>query len=335
MNTKWMSILSLLLASSCAFAQSATPASRYRVAEPVQHENLSVFLIHGSNEAEHPRVLTLQEAMEKKLLRVHETSNVNQLAVENTSSNYEVFIQSGDIVKGGKQDRVLSVDMIVPPRSGSVPIDAFCVESGRWEQRAGESAAQFSSSNERIVSKDLKLAANRQRSQSEVWQKVAEVQGKLSDKVGTPVTANASASSLQLSLENKTLSASVDDYLKALSGLVEGKADVVGYAFAINGEINSADIYASHALFAKLWPKLLKASATEAVAEQNDADAPSRVSAAEVQAFLDRAETGSSQERVVTERVKLVTRESEDDIVFETRDETSKSAIHRSFLRKR
>ena len=334
MNTKWISILSLLLASTCALAQDGASASRYRIAEPVQHENLSVFLIHGSNEAEHPNVLTLQEAMAKKILLVHETSSVNELAVENTSSNYEVFIQSGDIVKGGKQDRVLSVDMIVPPRSGSVPIDAFCVESGRWQQRTGESAAQFSSSNERIVSKDLKLAANRQRSQSEVWQKVAEVQGKLSDKVGTAVTENASATSLQLSLENKKLSASVDDYVKAFSGLLDGKTDVVGYAFAINGEINSADVYASHELFAKLWPKLLKASATEALAEANAGSPSARVSSQEVQAFLDRAEAGTSQERTVTSRVKLVTRESEDDIVFETRDETSKSAIHRSFLRK-
>ena len=44
---------------------------------------------------------------------------------------------------------------------------------------------------------------------------------------------------------------------------------MIGYVFAINGHVNSADVYASRALFVKLWPKLLKASAVEAVAELN------------------------------------------------------------------
>src|SRR5207253_7340820 len=120
-----------------------------------------------------------QEAMERKILVVYETSDVNNLQVENISKNYEVFIQSGDIVKGGKQDRVLAVDIIIHARSGRISIEAFCVESGRWQKRGNENSGQFTSSNERIVTKDLKLAANKSRSQSEVWQKVEEAQTKL------------------------------------------------------------------------------------------------------------------------------------------------------------
>ena len=41
-----------------------------------------------------------------------------------------MFIQSGDIVKGGKQDRILSVSIMIPPLSGRILIEAFCVESG-------------------------------------------------------------------------------------------------------------------------------------------------------------------------------------------------------------
>ena len=334
MKTKWIPLLCLLLVSAGALAQGTPPASKYRISEPVKHGNLSVFLIHGENQAEHPNVLTLQEAMDKKILVVRETSNVNELTVENTSSQNEVFIQSGDIVKGGKQDRVLGVDVIVPAKSGAMPIEAFCVESGRWQQREGESAAQFSSSNERIVSKDLKLAANQQRSQSEVWQKVSEVQTKLGKNVGSPVVSTTSETSLQLALENKQLSTSVDDYTKALTGLVDGQSDVIGYAFAINGKINSADVYASRELFAKLWPKLLKASATEAVAELDSTEPTANASTVDVGTLLDRAEAGKSQERDVTARVKLVTRETADETVFEAHDEAGKSAIHKSFVRK-
>lgn len=316
----------------CADA-GAAPA--HRVAEPVSYRNLSVFLIHGKDEIDQKQWLTLQEAMQRGILTVHETSSVNRLEVENSSAQFEVFIQSGDIVKGGKQDRVLAVDLIVPAKSGRLPIEAFCVESGRWQQRGEESAGRFSSSNDRVVSKDLKLAANKDRSQGEVWKKVSEAQGKLSGNVGASVNAAASATSLQLSLEHDKVVASVEEYVKALSGIVEGKKDVVGYAFAINGKINSADIYASSAMFEKLWPKLLRASATEAIAELDATSAARAAQVADVEAFIASADQASAQERSVTARVKLVTRENDDDIVFEARDEKSQAALHRSYVKKR
>jgi hypothetical protein len=81
------------------------------------------------------------------------------------------------------------------------------------------------------------------------------------------VRSSQSSSSLQLSLENKNLKQATDDYVKKLSPIVEGKNDVIGYVFAINGNINSADVYSSSGLFSKLWPKLIESSATEAVGE--------------------------------------------------------------------
>jgi hypothetical protein len=334
MNLSRCPTLLLLLALLC-MASAAVAAPSYRVAAPATHRNLTLFLIHGVDEIDQRGILTLQEAMQQGVLKVHETSNVNQLVLENTSPEREVFIQSGDIVKGGKQDRVLSVDIIVPARSGKMAIEAFCVESGRWRQRGDEDAGAFASSNDRIVSKALKLAAGKDRSQAEVWKKVAEAQDKLSTSLGTRVDASASQSSLQLSLEHAQLTASVDDYVAALSRLPAGQDDVIGYAFAINGRLNSADIYASNQLFRKLWPRLLKASATEAVAELNASTAEFPATAPEVAAFLDRSDKGAVEERDLTARVKLVTRESEDDIVFEAHDEQSKATLHRSYLRKK
>src|SRR5262249_5531978 len=65
-----------------------------------------------------------------------------ELVVENLSPDVEVYIQAGDIVKGGRQDRVLSYDLIVPPRSGKVPLAAFCVEAGRRQPRGGGEGPQ-------------------------------------------------------------------------------------------------------------------------------------------------------------------------------------------------
>src|SRR6476469_1589995 len=156
------------LLSICASAQT----NGYRISEPVSYKNLSIFLIHGKDENTKGNILTLQEAMERKLFVVYETSEVNTLEVENLSKEFDVFIQSGDIVKGGKQDRILAVSIIIPARSGRIRIDAFCVESGRWTKRGNEESTKFTSSNDRVVTKELKIAANSARSQSEVWSEV-------------------------------------------------------------------------------------------------------------------------------------------------------------------
>ncbi len=113
----------------------------FRVSDPIVHENLAIYFIHGKSEAGKVP-LTLEEAMAKGFVRVRETSNVNQLEIENLGAE-EVFVQSGDIVKGGKQDRTLMVSLVLPPKSGSVPIASFCVEEGRWSPRGREDAAQL------------------------------------------------------------------------------------------------------------------------------------------------------------------------------------------------
>src|SRR5690349_8214729 len=83
----------------------AAPAGDYRLSGPYTQDNLSIFLIHGAKRPSVKTFLTLQEALDQKKVVVYETGNVNELAVENFASE-DVYIQSGDIVKGGRQDRV-------------------------------------------------------------------------------------------------------------------------------------------------------------------------------------------------------------------------------------
>lgn len=304
----------------------------YTFSGPYTHENLTVFLIHGPTGSAGSHFLTLEEAMARKLVIVHETQDVNELAVENVSRTEEVFIQAGDIVKGGQQDRVLAVDLIVPARSGRIPVDAFCVEHGRWEGRGEELKSAFSMSNE-SAPKELKMAAKQARSQPEVWKKVAEAQDKLSASTNADVRARESASSLQLTLENERVRRSADEYIKALSRAVEGKQDVIGCAFAVNGRVSSADVYASGTLFQKLWPKLLKASAVEAVAELPAYDGAATAEADDVASVFADAERGPEIEQTVTKRTRMFKREGERAIFFETRDMESGGAwFHRNYL---
>jgi hypothetical protein len=316
-----------------AFAAAAS--DDYKISGPYTHNNLAVFLIHGGDKVAGRTFLTLQEALDRRKVVVYETQNVNELAIENLSRDEEVYVQSGDIVKGGQQDRMLGVDLIVPPRSGKMSIAAFCVEQGRWQKRGREEVTRFSSSSARVATRELKIAANRTKSQGEVWNKVAEAQNKLSANVGASVNAPISNSSFQLTLENRRVQETAAAYVKALSHVADGQRDVIGYAFAINGKINSADVYAAGALFRKLWPSLLQASAVEAIAELRPGQKFDAVSPAEVGAFLDDAEGGAATARDVTKRVQMVTRESKVNLLFETRDRAAAGPwLHRSYIKK-
>jgi len=157
----------------------------------------------------------------------------------------------------------------------------------------------------------------------------------LTGSLGAPVAAAESASSLQLTLENEQVKQTADLYVNQLASIIEDQPDVVGYAFAINGQINSADLYASGALFKKLWAKMLEASAVEAIAELDRRNLFRAVTAAEVREALAEAERGAASEKDVTGRIKLVTRETGKFVFFETRDLLRDGAwIHRNYVSK-
>lgn len=79
-------ILFLQALSAAAFLAVAPAASEatdgYRISSPVVHENLAIYFVHGQG-AGGPVPLTLQEALSRNLVRVHETGQVSELAIEN------------------------------------------------------------------------------------------------------------------------------------------------------------------------------------------------------------------------------------------------------------
>ena len=325
---------SLLSILGCAvLAAPGVFADEYRLSGPYTHDNLSIFLIHSAAKKPGAKYITLQEAMDQKKVIVYETSSVNQLAIENLSDT-DIYIQSGDIVKGGKQDRVFPDDFILPTKSGKVPISSFCVEHGRWMRRGSEAADRFHASNEALPIKALKMAARDEHSQASVWDEVARAQHKFAAALGSGVMASPSPTSMQLALENSQVTAAVDAYLRDLSKIPDGKPDVVGYTFAINGKVNSADMYASNDLFRRMWPKLLRASAAEALTERNSASAQAPVDPARVRDFLRQAGVGHESARGVAERARVLRTDSDKAVLFETQDNKQPGWVHRSYVAK-
>lgn len=344
-----LSFLIFFLGAVAALAKTPT-----QISGPHTSRNLSVYFVHGPSKPG-PVPLTLAEAMERRVIDVIETGSVHWLTVRNRG-DLPVFIQRGDIVKGGRQDRVLTVSMLVPAHSKPVPIGSLCVERDRWSKRGAEDVARFSSAYQMLPSKSGRLALASPRivapsfqSRSEIvrrlepfiglsprferqspvqaapsaqdliWRNVIETQKKLSESVGKRVAASQSESSLQLTLEDKTLNRRVERYTRALMPSPQGRGDIVGMVFAVNGRIDSADIYPSNGLFLKMWPKLLRLAATEAVGEAEGKSASSPT-VTTVGSFLQSARNGEAFERKLPNAYRMRTMTSEDSVRSTTVD---------------
>jgi hypothetical protein len=347
-------------ALSMAFAKPARAEQPTRISGPYVHDNLAIYFVHGES-APGPAPLTLQEAFAKGSIQVIETGSVNELKIENTGSE-EVFIQYGDIVKGGRQDRVLTVSFVLAPKSGKVPIASYCVEHGRWSSRGREDATKFSSAEHAMPSRSAKLAMKepakpepsaaeapaeyggqmrQSRSsssgysvgdrQQKVWGHVAETQGKLAAGLNADVSAPQSSTSLQLSLENEKLEAAQGEYTKALQDKGEAGDDIVGFVFAVNGHVNSADVYPSNGLFRKMWSKLLAASVTEAIGEKKG-EAGEAPTVASVQEFLVQAEKGKAEQQD-SAHARQETRDSDASLYVESKRQSG-AWVHRNYLKK-
>jgi hypothetical protein len=167
--------------------------------------------------------------------------------------------------------------------------------------------------------------------QSEVWRSVSNIQAALTGNLGAKVSADESETSLQLALESKKLVEAQKTYIDALQGAAETEPDVVGYVFAVNGRISSGDIYASNALFRKLWPKLLKAAATEAIGAEKVLPKALDPTVAGINEFLAAPAAAKPTEVPSIDGQTLETREAAAALDFATKS-ASGDIIHRNVL---
>ena len=268
-----------------------------------------------------------------KVVTIEEVGQVNRLVASNKGRS-SVYLQSGDIVKGGQQDRVLQHDTLLPPNSHKVTLSVFCVESGRWHGRGNEPERHFASSNTSIITKRGRMAGKVAASQGAVWESVAASQADIGGKVGRSVRAPESATSLQLTLEDKKLTGTVEEYVRNIEKQLPKEADVVGYAVAVNGNVDAVDVFASPNLFGKMKGKLLKSSATEALAVRQEEPTPPP-SADAVRALIADAESGAAKTEKQTLRTHVTRKETKRNVVFTTDDPLVPSkSVHKSYMAK-
>lgn len=319
---------------------------QYQITGPQSHGNLSVFLFHVKNASQDDLgCLTLEEALKSGAAKVSEKAGgaeVNELQVENTGDK-PIYLQSGDTVKGGKQDRTIAVDTILPPHSGKRAIDAFCVEPGRWATRGqvegvvASTVADFAPTTAAVATKEQKLAIRLDKSQEKVWAAGKQVNENLAKGGGGPLSGATFSmaegkSSYVLATEDPAVQKQLAEILASLEKIPGDRSDVVGAAFCVNGKIESIEIYAAAGLFRKLWPKLLRSSAIDAVSKRAEPQASKPPAEADLRTLL--AEMNGQKGRTEIRPEGQVVRVFERDhaVLFDT--EAAGRLVHRQLITK-
>ena len=286
-------------------AGEVSATSGYKVLDPIRHGNLTIFPVVASKIYPTGEFLTLDEGLRSGEVVVTEAGNVqglirrrgvaqehrydgaqvNRLVLVNNSKR-PLLLLAGEIVTGGKQDRVIGKDRIVPPESDPVDLNVFCVEPGRWvatSEHFGASGAMYggvSGSNASpptalMAQPSVRAKAMADKDQSKVWEEVRKQQS--AETVAVMADAPMAGRELEQTssyarvMENSEVKKQVDSVAKPLEehyrSLIRELKDrnAVGVVVAVNGRIIWADVFASTDLLQKYWPKLVRSYASEAV----------------------------------------------------------------------
>jgi len=279
----------------------------YKVLEPIRHGNLTVFPVVGPVSHDTHEFLTLDEGVRSgdvvvteygnvqglrrgRIVPVtHEGAQVNQLVLVNNSKR-PLILLAGEIVTGGKQDRVIGKDRIVPAESDPIDLNVFCVEPGRWTA----TSAKFGSMGSAMAQPAVRAKAMGAKDQAQVWSEVRKAQaGMASNLEASQAVAVGGTTSYARVMENGAVKQQVDSMAEPIErnyqSLIHELRDrnAVGVVVAVNGEIIWADIFASTELLEKYWPKLVRSYAAEAVVSRTS---DHEIGAKSAQKFLDDME---------------------------------------------
>ena len=283
----------------------------YKVLNPISHGNLTIFPVATSITHDTSGFITLDEGIRSGEVVVTEGGRtgglirgphhripvsgpqVNSLVLVNNSKR-PLILLAGEIVTGGKQDRVVAKDRVIPAESDPVDLGVFCVEPGRWT----ETSVQFSTMKSQMAQPSVRSKAMIAKDQQQVWNSVGEANGAIMGAFGgsagaAPGPPPPAPSSYAKTFDDERVRKAIADqaapveqsYSSSIRQLRDQHA--VGIVVAVGGRLIWADLFASTALLEKYWPKLVRSYAAEAITSQSVAK-PLTIN--DAQQFLDRTE---------------------------------------------
>ena len=308
----------------------------FRVLKPIESGGLTLFpVIRTDGKASTgAQFLTLDEGFRSGAVEVTEAGKVrglvrsrggaasryqgdqvNTLVLVN-NSNRPLLLLAGEIVTGGKQDRIIAKDRIVPAGADPIDLSVFCVEHGRWTESSSKFGATANNAAQSfMVQPAVRQQAMVAKDQQQVWNSVSGAVSTMARAAAPPakptpsngqnatveVTATAGlpqslgTTSYAKAMQNKAVSAVVD---QETAGILQSREQIlatlkqehaVGVVVAVHGEVIWADLFSDPELLARYWSKLVRSYAAEGL---GGAVTRNSASIADAQAFLDAPSNG-------------------------------------------
>jgi hypothetical protein len=358
-------------------AAGPVESGSYKALKPIESGDLTLFPVVRVNGRTPPadQFLTLDEGLKNGEVEVTEAGRVrglvrsrggaalasrgdqvNTLVLVNNSKR-PLLLLAGEIVTGGKQDRVIAKDRIVPAGGDPIDLSVFCIEPGRWTESSEKFGATAKTSarsfmvqpmvrQEAMVAKDqqrvwnsvngaistMAMAAAPARSAPDGSGSVSSTVQVLPDSLavnGRRIAPELSAgsavgtTSYAKAMQTQAVSAKVDE---AAAGLLQSREETlaslrqehaVGVVVALHGEVIWADIFSDTELLTRYWMKLVRSYAAEGLVAGRD---HKTATIADAQQFLDGASHGreTSEGEVGVYRYREVKADGTDSFALES-----------------
>jgi ARG/rhodanese/phosphatase superfamily protein len=248
-----------------------------RVGQSASHGPLFILWLAAKESGPPLDVITLDEARKSGALLITERAqaSVRELVVENRGK-LPVLLLAGEILVGGRQNRVLREDLLLPPLSGARSIGVYCVEQGRWNDGRKEFESKGSFAQPGLRSRLMEQAG-----QNQVWEAVARTAREAAPATPSPTQ------SYQAIYEDGKVQAHIGEVERTAS--LRPPAAAHGAAVFVGPSMAGLDLFHSPGLFTREWPKLLRAHALEAYGKVPSPDVSEVERRARVQDLLTQA----------------------------------------------
>jgi hypothetical protein len=249
---------------------------------PIQYKNLTLIPVGTNRSGPFQKYTLLEAGLEAKTIQVRELAGssgdaqVNTVEVKNRG-NYPVYLLGGEMILGGKQDRIIQHDAVVPSTQKWTKVSVFCVEHGRWQGQNMKFAAGKAMAHAAL--REAALSG----SQSKVWDAVA-VKNKQQG-------SESSTGTYRRTIQNDKVRKQIAPYRDEIVKLLPKEMKMAGMVFAINGKIRVADLFNNPVLFGDVRDKLLSAYLLEALGQRVDPHARPLSSKA-AKGFFDEVRKG-------------------------------------------
>jgi len=224
-----------------------------------EYKNLAVIPLFTETAQKNPDYIIMEDAIKANLLIIKEISTggaVPELLAEN-SSEKPVLLLDGEEVIGAKQNRILNATILLAANSKTT-IPVSCVEAHRWSYNSEKFSHSDSYLNYDIrrekhmdVQASLNLRNEYRADQGKVWERIDQMHMDLKVKSSTGAMHDAYVS----------VSGNLDEYCKNFKA-PEG---AIGLFVFIGGKVAGFDLISRSEAFMKVFPKLIKSYAMDAI----------------------------------------------------------------------